>query len=70
MTPLFAKDISNALAPAGDVAALLSAATRVPVARLLAPLLHSILAVAVFVIGFGFLRTGGIAPRHGLQHES
>ncbi|CAK9782199.1 hypothetical protein CC85DRAFT_282212 [Cutaneotrichosporon oleaginosum] len=52
------------------VTALLCAATRVPIARLLAPLLHTVFALAVFVIGFGFLRAGGIAPRHVLMHES
>lgn len=64
-----AKDLATPLAP-GGVAALLCAATRVPVARLLAPLLHTVFALAVFVLGLGFLRTGGIAPHHRLQHES
>jgi ABC-type Fe3+ transport system permease subunit len=67
--PLSAQSLPVPLAP-GGVAALLCAATRVPVARLLAPLLHTAFALAVFVIGLGFLRTGGIAPRHGLQQES
>ncbi|GMK60071.1 hypothetical protein CspeluHIS016_0902880 [Cutaneotrichosporon spelunceum] len=62
------KDTSEALGP-GSVA-LLCAATRAPVSRLLAPLLHSVISLAVLVIGLAFLRTGGIAPRHGMQHES
>lgn len=67
-TPSFS---ARCLAPGGGPGFLAIVCTASPpLARLLAPLLHTVVAVGVAVIGYGFLRQGGVVMHHPVRHGS